>query len=225
MFNIPRLYQGIVSKESLDKLYAQAKTYFPGPVPDMSNSIGLIPHLRSSCYTDVPFIVSGQSKKSMSGKNSVRAHQGDLRREPSLPASTFDDWTETIPRYWSAPTIWAETAYKAAQRTNQIEILKEFDYHWLYASCFAYSKREYYPLVFAAMFRNKSLVQKVFTLFTCTWLLCRIFLFRVGIFVRKYIFGVQGKKFETIAGALHYLETKLDQENILSRLDRTLVGL
>ena len=38
---LPKVYQGVVSRQLLDKLYDKCGTYFPGPSPDMANAVAL----------------------------------------------------------------------------------------------------------------------------------------------------------------------------------------
>jgi glycosyltransferase involved in cell wall biosynthesis len=185
MLNMPRLYQGIIRRECLISLYSDCKTFFPGPVPDMSNAIALVPYLRKCCFIKIPYIISGQSKKSMSGKNAVREHQGDIRSEKSIPAEAYDEWTPTVPKYWCGPTIWAEAALKSSIRSGQAELLSAFNYANLYASCLAYSKRDYYPYIFDAIKARSGSIISPLILFKIAFYLFNITAKRVKILISK----------------------------------------
>ena len=88
---MPRVYHSLVQKKTLMELRNLAGTFFPGPIPDMSNAVGLCSFANNVYHTSIPIIVSGQSRKSMSGRNSTRDHQGKLEDEPSLSADTESD--------------------------------------------------------------------------------------------------------------------------------------
>jgi glycosyltransferase involved in cell wall biosynthesis len=210
LYNLPRLYQGIIAKESLNKLYDKTHSYFPGPVPDMSNAVGLAPFLKKCFFIDTPIIISGHSKKSMSGKNSVRQHQGDIRQEKSLPANTYDIWTPTIPRYWCAPTIWAEAAIKAAERTGQEDILQNFNYTEVYANCMAYSNKRFYPLIYKSMTMGKNPFSILTISIKVLFAFALITFDRTVNFLRK-IWGNKnkGEKFSNIEEAIISIESKI----------------
>jgi len=151
MENLPRLYHGLVRRDCLESLKADAGTYFPGPVMDMSSSVGLVPFVQRYVSVDIPLIISGNSAKSMAGKNLMKQHQGNLRSQKALPADTFELWTKAIPRYWSGPTIWAETFIKACERTGQQGALDSFSNAHVYAGCIAFSDARYYREVWLAL--------------------------------------------------------------------------
>ncbi|MES2794772.1 MAG: glycosyltransferase [Bacteroidota bacterium] len=218
MYKIPRLYQGVVSRIVLDKLKHLVGTYFPGPVPDMANAIGIIPFVSNYYFTDIPIIVSGQSSKSMSGKNSQRDHQGDIKTEKSLPTNTFENWTPMIPRFWSAPTIWAEAFIKSATITNQVKITNGLNFKRMYAACFAYCNKKYYSIIFEAMFKDKGFFEKITSIIKVSYYVFLIYLKRAYILLNKILFGVKGKKFESIYGALVYLESEVENKIDLKKL-------
>jgi glycosyltransferase involved in cell wall biosynthesis len=134
----PRLYQGIVSKKCLDQLYQHTGTYFPGPVPDMSSAVGIVPYLSSHVYFDYPLIIAGSSAKSTAGQGALKKHHGEIEDIPFLPKDTAANWSKELPRYWSAQTIWAEGALKALSATNNGSLIKYYNFNRLYAACLMY---------------------------------------------------------------------------------------
>lgn len=213
MYLIPRLYQGIVRKSVLDAMLVDLGTYFPGPVPDMSNAVAMTPYVIKFAYTDVPVIVSGVSRKSMSGKNANRQHQGDIRQEKSIPSTAFEHWTDQIPKYWCAPTIWGEAALKARQRTEPNYRFGMFGFANLYASCFAFTRKSYYPQIIAAMRRDRNPLQLFLIVVLATACFLLISIKRAKILCAKYLFGLHGSNFATIADALLHLENKVEKSN------------
>lgn len=149
--SLPRVYHGFVRRSRLDELRVRTGSYFPGPVPDMPNAVGLVPFLKRAVTVSVPLIISGQSAQSMSGLNAVRKHQSEIAANPALPADTAEKWDARVPFYWSGPNIWAEGVLKGAERTGQTDILDAFDFTWVYARDFVFNNFRYYPRIFRAM--------------------------------------------------------------------------
>jgi len=136
--DLPRLYQGFVKKSTLDKLKAESGTYFPGPSPDMANAVGLTKFVKKHIYADSPCIISGQGKKSTGGQGSEKKHHGEIKNIGHLPKNTAADWTKEIPFFWSGPTIYSESAQKALELTNRLDLKLNFNY--LYAICLLYER-------------------------------------------------------------------------------------
>lgn len=214
---VPRLYQALVQKKLLDRTAADTGVFFPGPIPDMSNAVSLAKHATSCYFTDVPLIVSGQSRNSMSGRNSVRQHQGEIRKEKSLPAHTADLWDPRIPHFWSGPTVWAEAAIKAAEATKQQEFLSDFSFASVYAACFTYNERAYYPLVFRAMLHGgwgRALAMGPSVL----WRIGSMVLLRAKTLARKIIFGFPGESFPDVAVATGQVEQFILLNKLLDKI-------
>lgn len=219
--NMPRLYQAMVQRKALDRAVAVIGRYFPGPVPDMANAVSLAKYVGTCRFTDVPLVVAGQSRSSMSGQNSIRKHQGDVRQEKSLPADTADRWDPRIPRYWSAPTIWAETAIKAAEITQQQGFVDRFSFARVYAACFAFNQRVYYPLVFDAM-RYGGWTRAIALAPAVLWHLGMTTAQRAKTFLNKLLFGFPGESFEDVAQATAHVEAIIDREGLMAKLCRSI---
>lgn len=150
---LPRAYQGIVSRRSLDVVKARCGTYFPGPSPDMANAVALAATVRSIWLHPKPVIISGHSPKSGGGAGAAGQHHGRLEDQPHLPAGTIEAWTPAIPRFWSGFTIYAQSAQMAAIQSRsapppRLGLTK------LYATCLVFERRVYWPEVWKAMRRN-----------------------------------------------------------------------
>lgn len=155
---LPCLYQGIVSKKILEELRAMTGTCFPGPSPDMSNAIGLIPFIRKAIQIDFPLVVSGHGAKSTGGQGQRKEHHGDIEQQSFLPKDTVKNWDRRIPFFWSGHTIWSESARRALMATGQeTKVKSKFSFAYLYASCFVYEK--YHSKVFDAIKANRNFIQ------------------------------------------------------------------
>lgn len=212
--SMPRLYQSLVQRRALERMYEDLGTYFPGPVPDMANAVALSHYIQQCYYTTVPLVISGQSKSSMSGKNSVRRHQGSLDKEKSLPHNTAKLWDKRIPAYWSAPTIWAEAALKASEATKQSQFLKQFSFAHVYANCLVFNHRRFYPLIGAAILANGSL-KAILLIPFIAWFAASKTVERATNLTRKLLFGIKGNSFPTVADAATYVECWIDRYGLL----------
>lgn len=150
---LPRVYQGFVRKQSLDALFERCGTYLPGPSPDMANAVALVPFVNRILVTPRPALISGHSPRSGGGAGSAGKHHGVLEEQKHLPAGTVEAWRAVIPRFWSGPTIYAQSALVAREASGRP--VPSVGYHNLYAACLVYESPRYWPLVGAAL-RSRS---------------------------------------------------------------------
>jgi len=217
MFHAPRLYHGIISKESLDQLYANYRTYFPGPVPDMSNCIALSKYVKSHFFIDLPIVITGQSSKSMSGKNANRKHQGEIKKETSLPAETSANWDRRIPFYWSGPTIWAQALVEASTRIGYSFTSKNFNYANLYAYCLAFTSQKYYPRVFKVIFDEFKFFDRLKIIFSVIFYLMKISLIRLRILTVKFFGSNEASSYDDIETVIGYINTSLSNKSLFEK--------
>ena len=76
---LPSLYHGIVSKAVLEKVYAQAKSYFPGPSPDMASAVAISLIVDRFVHLNVPVVISGKSSASIGGLGVLHLHIKQLK--------------------------------------------------------------------------------------------------------------------------------------------------
>lgn len=146
MCRLPRLYQGIVSRLLLDKIYQIASTYFPGPSPDMANAISLALLHTRTLYYDSPLIISGQSKY-VGGGERLMKKLPKISEVSFLPSNISETWDKRIPDYWCADTVWPQSvisAYRAMDiemptlNTDKILATFIFDHFAYYNECNSY---------------------------------------------------------------------------------------
>lgn len=135
---MPRVYQGFVSRRSLEALVERAGSAFPGPSPDMANAIGLCAVVQRYVSIDYPFIVMGHSTGSGGGMGTARQHLGDIRAQAHLPTDTADRWDKRIPFYWSGPTIYAQSIVDALGRLKPSAKVRGPYMPSLYAACLVF---------------------------------------------------------------------------------------
>lgn len=210
LFKLPRLYHGIIRKDVLEKMFLNLGTYFPGPVPDMSNAVALTKFVNLHVYLDIPLVISGHSKKSMSGKNVNRKHQGELTDEMSLPKNTKEIWDKRIPIFWSAPTIWAMAFFDASKRIGKEEMLKYFKYYKLYSTCFVYTDIKYFSKIFNSINNSFSRLDFFVMFFNIFFFALKLYFMRIRIYLRKKIFKNKGIYCEDISMVIRETNKNLD---------------
>lgn len=145
---LPKVYQGIVRRKILDKVYHRAGSFFPGGSPDMANAIALAILTPKTLYYDSPLIISGQSKSVGGGERLLNRNKlPNITKVPFLPKNISETWDERLPRYWCADTIWPQSAISAFHAMgvnlpkvnfNQILATFIFDHPYYYKKCRSY---------------------------------------------------------------------------------------
>ena len=146
---LPRVYQGFVSRRSLDALLAECGTYFPGASPDMANAVAVSAFVNRILFTPEPIIITGHSAKSGGGQGAAGTHHGRLEDQAHLPAGTLTEWDSAIPRFWSGTTIYAQSAVSAAMASGS-KAGASLNYAKIYAACLMFEPKQYRPDIFRA---------------------------------------------------------------------------
>ncbi|EJI1576277.1 TPA: glycosyltransferase family 2 protein, partial [Escherichia coli] len=135
MGRLPRIYYGLVCRESLDHVFNLTGQYFPGPSPDMANAASLSLVIKSFYYLNFPVFIAGSSSKSTAGLGLKRKHLGAISEIKHLPMNTMAEWNKNIPDFWSGPTIWAQSISSVIKK---MEPTYDLNYEYLYARCFVF---------------------------------------------------------------------------------------
>lgn len=125
---MPKTYNGITKRSSLDKIYDKCGTFYPGPSPDMANAVSLALEDDYYAEVDAPIIIGGHSGH-LGGNASRYKHQcGPLEEQPFIAKEYIDNWNPKIPKVWSPTTIWPASAITALQAYGATEYLDIVDY-------------------------------------------------------------------------------------------------
>lgn len=206
---LPCLYHGIVSKRVLEKIYTKTKSFFPGPSPDMANAIALCFFANKFVYTHFPVVVSGKSSSSIGGKGVLHQHVAKIDDVKHLPENTKREWTTKIPKFWTGPTIWAESVVKSLEACGQKEKIKKLNFTHLYAylMVFNFAQRKQLFDGFKYNFFNLSFIFYVI----------KLFLYRVYIFFLNRT-GLNGIKthnnIKNIGDAIAILNAEVNKEKL-----------
>ena len=130
---MPSLYHGVILRERLDEIYAKTGTFFPGPSPDMANTVALSKVVKNHIWCGLPLTTAGASPKSAAGLGAKHKHTGAISGVSFLPKGTEERWNELVPKVWTGPTIYAQSAYEALKAFGDEKSLKRFNYNYHYA--------------------------------------------------------------------------------------------
>lgn len=131
---LPRLYHGVVKRSVADKIWDKCGSYFPGASPDISNGVALTFVVDKFATIQFPICYSGASKHLGGGAVAMK-HQGttDFKSLPFLPENIEEIWYEKIPKVWTAPTIYCESAIESMRNMGHEELVDDIDFEKQYA--------------------------------------------------------------------------------------------
>jgi len=132
---LPKLYHGMVKRECLERVRAKTGAYFGGLSPDIYASVSIANMAKNSVSIDYPLTLPGACRKSGSVESQVGNHTGNLEDAPHLNNRGPYEWAEQVPRYYSVPTIWADSTIAALQDLGREDLLKDFNVAYLAACC------------------------------------------------------------------------------------------
>ena len=138
---LPRVYQGVVSKKALDKLKSLAGSYFPGPSPDMANAVALSAVITQFAKVDLPIIISGVCPSSGAAEGANHRHHGEISSRSILAPDAASSWPPEVPSYFSGPTLLAASLISALQATGRQALLSKVRLDRLYAACWVFTPK------------------------------------------------------------------------------------
>lgn len=133
--NLPRLYHGVVSRDTLEEIRQRFGRYVPGPSPDMALSVALALTLPSYVAISYPLTVFGAAQNSGGGFTAARKHYGRIAEQHHLPADILKNWDPHLPKIWSEQVIYPQTIHEVF---SSVGARAEINYDVLYASLLAY---------------------------------------------------------------------------------------
>lgn len=214
MLNMPRIYHGIFKRSVLEKIYAETKTYFPGPSPDMANAVASCKFIDKYELINIPLIISGHSKTSGGGQGAQGKHFGEISELPFLPKNTASDWSTEVPFYWSGYTIYAESVIQALKRTGMAEDLKKFNFEFMIASCLVFDTN--YKERIYKVYGNKSIFNKskIYYYYTVIWIKRLNFHFKINF---KLLVGRFFKSNNTMVNKDNIYEVSLYNDDLIGK--------
>ncbi len=125
--DLPGSYHGLISMEVMRKVKCITGKYYSGLTPDMYSVIclSLIPGIRF-VVLDYPITLPGVCPTSGSAASDSGKHVGKLEEAPHLKAYPEYVWSDTVPKYYSVETIWAETMVYALRKMGRDEMIDKY---------------------------------------------------------------------------------------------------
>lgn len=133
VYNLPKIYHGIVRRDCLESIRKKTGTYFQGASPDVYGALALGVVINKYCHLDYPMSIAGIGGGSNSGRAAQKQHKGELGTDPHMKAFTGLTWPSEIPNFFSVETVWAEASLEAINAFNLD--LSLFNLNYLYARC------------------------------------------------------------------------------------------
>ena len=126
-FNLPKLYHGIIKRTCMDEIKLKTGQYFGGLTPDIYSSVALSCIVQKHVVIDRPITIAGACPKSATVDSTKGRHSGSLDNAPHFRNRGEYIWDESVPKFYSVQTIWAESAIQAMKDFNVEIDLKKLD--------------------------------------------------------------------------------------------------
>lgn len=140
-FGLPKLYQGIVKKECLDKVKELTGNYFGGLSPDIFAAVSISLVAKKVYVTDYPIIISGVCGESASIiEGLLKKNSKKVEDAPHLRNRGEYQWSSLVPYVYTVETIWADSAIAAICAMKSEKYVKHFNIAKLSAYCIHYNK-------------------------------------------------------------------------------------
>lgn len=132
---IPMIYQAIVKKSVLDRIFNKGGTHFPGVVPDVSGGVCLCFELKKYAVVNFPVVINGLSSH-CSGGIHKQTKNGVLRLEDVkfITQRARDSWDKRLPRIWASSIVWSEAGIKALEYMGANEMAQNVNIEYTLAN-------------------------------------------------------------------------------------------
>lgn len=138
MFNLPCLYHGIVKRSVMEQVRNKFGKYIPGSSPDMAVAIAISTILNEYCIINYPVSITGASVNSAAGLGVINKHISKIEDVKWLPKNILNNWDLNIPRYWTGPTIYAQTIFEVLTQSKRNF---QINYRYLYYTMLIYNNQ------------------------------------------------------------------------------------
>lgn len=147
ILNMPRLYQGVVKREFLEKIKSLTGYYLNAAMPDMSSSAALAIFCEKGYLHSKPFIINGASSNSGGGLGASGKHVGTLENAYGLTAEQVNQWPSEVPRFWTGGTVWSSSFMVTLKKLGRKDLLNDINIQYIYSYIIAYHFHQYYSIL------------------------------------------------------------------------------
>lgn len=157
---MPKVYNGIVRRDILDRVYNKCGTFFPGPSPDMANAVSLCTIENKFYKINCPIIIGGHSSHLGGDTHRYSKNWGPLNEQRFISQKAQDEWSPMIPKVWSSCTVWPQSAISALVAMDETKLLQLIDYDMV-LSFFAYKCPDIQYMAYERCSNNNRLKRRV----------------------------------------------------------------
>ena len=125
-FRLPRVYHGVVRRSLIETILLDG-TYFFGLSPDIFSSVGMAFSVDKLVVSEDPISVAGACPSSTTIAMYKNEHSGAYTDIPHLIGRENYPWRPEVPRIYSVPTIWADSALQAVVAFGPTKLSSEFN--------------------------------------------------------------------------------------------------
>lgn len=135
---LPLLYHGIVRRDTLNRIYDKAGTFFPGQSPDIANGVALCLVCDTFFIVDLPIVVSGAGSRHGGDIDKMKNKAADIDDLPFLSSTAKQEWESVIPKIWTGETVWCDSATKALRKMGRTDLIEQVNYEYMLGRFVAY---------------------------------------------------------------------------------------
>lgn len=139
---LPSVYHGIVSRQTLDRIYDRCKTFFPGQSPDISGGISVALTIDSFIYVDDVVTISGASKFHGGTTLGMNKQYPEIKDMVWFRPNAERIWYPKLPKIAVGSIIWAESSIETLNAFGREDIISNIDFETIYKHFTVY----YFPI-------------------------------------------------------------------------------
>lgn len=153
IYNLPRVYHGLVKKEVMDKIYEKMGTYFAGLSPDIYSTVALSSLVKNHFVIKDACSIAGACPTSTTSAGRLNEDNIEFEDAPHFKNNKNYQWDSLIPKYYCGEIIWAETAIRATRDFGLADVLEKFNRDLFNNASLSYN-RHISSIVIKAYFKN-----------------------------------------------------------------------
>lgn len=139
---LPSVYHGIVSRQTLDRVYDRCKTFFPGQAPDISGGFSVALTIDSFLYVDDIVTISGASKFHGGTTLGMNKQYPEIKDMVWFRPDAERIWYPKLPKIAVGSIIWAESSIETLNAFGREDIISNIDFETIYKHFSVY----YFPI-------------------------------------------------------------------------------
>lgn len=234
IYDLAKLYHGIIKNECLKKVKKVKGNYFGGLTPDIYSAMSLSLIVNKAVKIDYPLTIAGYCSTSGTAEAINGKHTGELNSAPHFKGHKNYIWNDLVPKFYSVETIWAVTAIEAVGDFEK-KLLKKYNIIKLFRKC-STKYPEYSDLINNQLYKlkkNRNLninFSKLYFIYLKNFLCNKIINFSKKLYLFNYLYasdrGNTTKKFSNVDSIIEAMDL-LQKRTLLSkpRIDDVLKNL